>query len=157
MMTEIPKAARLQRAVVSAAALSLIFGLGVSSASAGEAEAKAILKAMSDYLAAQKAISFGIDADFEVVTKDHQKLSWRIRARSISAGPTRSTPRGPADSPISRWSSTGKTLTMLGKDRKSYVQADVPGTVDHLIDELRDSTTGRFPGQTCFYRMSTMN
>ena len=36
--------------------------------------AKARLKAMSDYLAAQKAISLAYDSVFEVVTKDKQKL-----------------------------------------------------------------------------------
>src|SRR5262249_16373782 len=38
-------------------------------AMAGEAEAKALLKAMSDYMAAQQAISFEYDATYEVVTK----------------------------------------------------------------------------------------
>ena len=36
--------------------------------------AKARLKAMSDYLAAQKAISLGYDSVFEVVSKESQKL-----------------------------------------------------------------------------------
>ena len=33
----------------------------------------------------------------------------------------------------------GKTLTLLGKNHNVYTQLDVPGTVDHLIDELRDT------------------
>ena len=37
-------------------------------ANAGEAEAKQILKAMSDYVGAQKTISFDFDASLEVVT-----------------------------------------------------------------------------------------
>ena len=36
--------------------------------------AKALLKAMSDYLAAQKVMSLSYDSVFEVVTKEHQKL-----------------------------------------------------------------------------------
>ncbi len=41
-----------------------------------EAEnAKRLLKAMSDYLAAQQAISFDYDATLEVVTKEGQKLA----------------------------------------------------------------------------------
>ena len=31
----------------------------------------------------------------------------------------------------------GNTLTVLGKDLNIYAQQDVPGTIDHLIDELR--------------------
>ena len=61
---------------VCAAALSLVVGLGMlSAARADEADAKKLLKAMSDYMAAQKAISFDFDATLEVVTKDKQKLA----------------------------------------------------------------------------------
>ena len=42
---------------------------------AGDAEAKKLLKAMSDFLAAQKAISFAYDTNYEVVTKDSYKLA----------------------------------------------------------------------------------
>ena len=46
----------------------------LSGARADAADAKRLLKAMSDYLAAQNAISFGYDATLEVVTQDDQKL-----------------------------------------------------------------------------------
>ena len=62
------------KAAASAAALVLMIGLGAPAARADEADAKNMLKAMSDYLAAQKTISFGYDTNFEVVTKDHQKF-----------------------------------------------------------------------------------
>ena len=42
---------------------------------AAEAGAKALLKAMTDYVAAQKAISFDYDVSLEVVTTDDQKLT----------------------------------------------------------------------------------
>ena len=32
----------------------------------------------------------------------------------------------------------GKTLTMLGKNANLYAQVDIPGSIDHLIDELKD-------------------
>ena len=59
---------------ISVAALALVTGLGAPPATADEAEAKSMLKAMSDYLAAQNAISFAFDTNLEVVTKDQQKL-----------------------------------------------------------------------------------
>ena len=31
----------------------------------------------------------------------------------------------------------GKTLTLLGKNANKYTQVEVPGTIEHLIDELR--------------------
>jgi len=32
----------------------------------------------------------------------------------------------------------GKTLTLLGKNANVYVQADAPGTVDQLVDQLQE-------------------
>ena len=40
----------------------------------------------------------------------------------------------------------GKTLTVLHKDANIYAQADVPGTLDHLVDELRDKFHKPVPG-----------
>jgi hypothetical protein len=42
---------------------------------ADEAQARRLLKAMTEYVGAQKAISFDYDANLEVVTKDRQKLA----------------------------------------------------------------------------------
>src|SRR6516165_2527363 len=55
-------------------ALTVIGTASISVARADEAQAKSLLKAMSDYLAGQKAISFDYDSNLEVVTKEHQKL-----------------------------------------------------------------------------------
>jgi hypothetical protein len=41
---------------------------------ADEAQAKSLLKAMSDYLAAQKTISFDYDTNFELVTTQQEKV-----------------------------------------------------------------------------------
>ena len=40
----------------------------------------------------------------------------------------------------------GKTLTLLGKNTNLYAQVDVPGTIDHLVDELRDKYHRPVPG-----------
>ena len=32
----------------------------------------------------------------------------------------------------------GKTLTLLGKNANKYTQVEIPGTVDQLVDELKD-------------------
>src|SRR5512139_502789 len=67
---------RAAAAAVSALALALVLGGAASNgAAAGEAEAKSLLKAMSDYMARQKAISFDYDANFEIVTTDDQKIA----------------------------------------------------------------------------------
>ena len=123
---------------MAAMALSLIVGLGTSAGvSADEADAKRLLKAMSDYLAAQKTLSFEYDASLEVITKDEQKLALVSSGAVTLSRPDkiRSTRSGGfADVEMSF---DGKTLTVLGKNLNIYAQQDVPGTLDHLVDELR--------------------
>jgi len=112
-----------------------------------EAEsAKRLLKAMSDYLAAQQAIAFDYDATLEVVTKEDQKLALASSGSVTLSRPdkvhaTRS--GGFADVEMLF---DGETLTLLGKNNNRYTQAAIPGTVDHLIDELRVTYDRPLPG-----------
>ena len=140
------KLAKVSVAGLSAAVLTLALGLGTpSGARADEEDAKKILKAMSDYMAAQKAISFAYDATLEVVTKDEQKL-----ALASSGTVTLNRPDkihvtrfgGFADVEMSF---DGKTLTLLGKNLNLYTQLDVPGTLDRLVDELKDTYNRPLP------------
>jgi len=130
----------MKRSVCSVRAMAtfMIVSLGTSmGASADEADAKRLLKGMSDYLAAQQAISFEYDAILEVITKDGQKLALASSGAAVLNRPdkiraTRS--GGHADVEMSF---DGKTLTVLGKNLNIYAQQEVPGTVDNLVDELR--------------------
>jgi len=122
-----------------AVALSLMVILGPSmTAGADEEDAKRLLKAMSDYLSAQEVISFEYDATLEVVTTDKQILALASSGSVTLARPdkihaTRS--NGFADVEMFF---DGKTLTLLGRNLNIYAQEDVPGTIDHLVDELRE-------------------
>jgi hypothetical protein len=132
---------------LSAGALFLMVILGTStSVSADEADAKRLLKAMSDYMAAQQAISFEYDATLEVVTKDEQKL-----ALATSGDVTLNRPDKIRATSSSGYADVeklfdGKTFTLFGKTANLFTQVDVPGTVDQLVDELRDKHNRRFPG-----------
>src|SRR6516164_2751542 len=48
--------------------------VNISAGQADQADAKRLLKAMSDYLAAQKAMSFDYDVNLELVSKQQQKI-----------------------------------------------------------------------------------
>ena len=39
----------------------------------------------------------------------------------------------------------GKTLTLLGKNANAYAQAEVPGTIDQLVDTIRDKMQRPLP------------
>jgi hypothetical protein len=135
MMNSVRKAG----AFTAAAALALTIASGTpSGARAGEAEAKDLLKAMSDYLTAQKAISFAYDTNLEVVTKDHQKLLLASSGKVEMGRPDKIRATRHGGFANVEMVFDGKTLTLLGKDANLYTQAEVPGTVAHLVDELRD-------------------
>jgi hypothetical protein len=131
---------------ISGAALALLLGFGTPlGANADEKDAMRLIKAMSDYLAAQKAISFAYDANLEVVTAEKQKLALASsgavtlqrpnKIRAVRSG-------GFADVELLF---DGKTLTLLGKNANRYSQLEVPGTIDHLIDELKDTYNRPLP------------
>ena len=79
-----------------------------SAARADETQAKTLFKAMSDYLAAQKAISFAYDSTLEVVTDQEQKLGRQVLVRRPSIGLTSFTQHARADLRMSKWSMTGR-------------------------------------------------
>ena len=55
------------------AAIATAVTANISAGRADEAQAKSLLKAMSDYLAAEKAISFDYDSNLEIVSTQQQK------------------------------------------------------------------------------------
>jgi hypothetical protein len=108
--------------------------------------AKALLKRMSDYLAAQKAISLGYDSIFEVVSKDHQKLQLATSGTVDLSRPDKIHTTRKSGFSDTEMTFDGKTLSILGKGQNAYVQAEAPGTIDNLIDQLRDKFHRQLPG-----------
>jgi hypothetical protein len=134
-------------ASISAAALALIVGLGTPpEARADEAYAKSQLKVMSDYLASQKAISFAYDTNFEVVTKEQQKLALASSGTVTLNRPDKIRVTRSAGFADNEMLFDGKMLALLGKTESLYAQLDVPGTLDHLVDELREKYNKILPG-----------
>ena len=108
--------------------------------------AKALLKGMSDYLAAQKVISLNYDTAHEVVTKEGQKLQIATSGNVVLNRPDKIRNSRKAGFADTEMTFDGKTLTLLGKGQNAYIQAEVPGTVDTLIDQLRDKFQRPLPG-----------
>jgi len=135
-----PKSVKMFVRCMSAVALSLMVLLGMSiRVGADEADAKRILKAMSDYMGAQKSLSCEFDATLEVVTKDEQKLALASSGTVTLNRPDKIRVTRKGGFADVEMSFDGKTLTLLGKNLNLYTQLEVPGTIDHLIDELRDT------------------
>jgi len=136
---------RMRSAGFVVAALLMTATTSIISAHADEADAKRLFKAMSDYLAAQKAISFEFDTSLEVTTKKEQKFALASSGAVTLNRPDklRATRTGGfADVELVF---DGKLLSLLGKNRNLYAQVEMPGTVDQLVDKLRDKFNRPLP------------
>jgi hypothetical protein len=118
----------------SAAALLLI---SMSAARADEAQARVLFKAMTDYMAAQKAISFDYDSYLDVVSTDKQKLALASSGTLTLNRPDKLHMTRTGGFANVELTFDGKTVTLLGKNANAYAQVEEAGTVDKLVDALR--------------------
>ena len=124
-----------------AAILVVAAAVGASSTSAGradEANAKKLLKAMSDYMAAQTAISFDYDSNLEIVSTQQQKIALVSSGSVTLSRPYKLHATRTGGFANIEMVFDGKTLTLLGKNANLYTQIEAPGTIDQLVDILRD-------------------
>jgi hypothetical protein len=121
-------------------------GIGLqSNAFADEASAKATLKAMSDYLASQKSVSAKYNTELEVITPDIEKITFSSSGDILLSRPDRvraTRTGGYADIELFF---DGKTFNVYGKHLNSFFRLDAPGTIDNLIDELREKHGAALP------------
>ena len=104
---------------------------------ADEAQAKEIFKAMSDYMAAQKAISFDYDTSLEVGTTENQKLGLASSGAISVNGPDKHRASRSGGFADVEFVFDGNTVTMLGRNANAYAQAAAPGTIEGLAETLR--------------------
>jgi hypothetical protein len=103
-----------------------------------EAGAKKLLKAMSDYMAAQQSISFDFNATLGIVTNDEQNLELASSGNiSINRpGKIRATRAGGHADVVMLYD--GETLTLSGNGANIYSQIKMTGSIDNMINVLRD-------------------
>jgi len=132
----------IARTVTKWATVLAMVGLaGTANISAGradEAHAKSLFKAMSDYLGAQKAMSFDYDVNLELVSTQQQKIALVSSGTMTLNRPDKFHMTRTGGFANAEMVFDGKTLTLLGKNTNLYAQLDAPGTIDQLVDVLRD-------------------
>jgi len=127
-------------------ASAVVLMLSMAGTARAEDDAAKILKASTDYVAAQKSISATFDSDIEAITPDLQKIQFTSSGQMKLSRPDKLRIRrtgGYADVELTY---DGKTLTIYGNNAKFYVQADEPGTVDHVIDVIQSAAGAAMPG-----------
>src|SRR5499433_3330111 len=120
------------------AVVAMAAAANISAGRADEANAKSLLKAMSDYLAAQKALSFDYDSNLELISTQQQKIALANSGKVTLNRPDKLHATRTAGFANVEMVFDGKTLTVLGKNANLYAQVDAPGTIDQLVDVLRE-------------------
>ena len=124
--------------VALAARAAIIAGLALSASVAARADDPAkILKAMSDYVGSQKTISATFDSDVEVITPDLQKIQLTSSGQLQLRRPDKIRFRRTGGYTDVELIYDGKNVTLFGNTTKSYVQQDMTGSTDHMIDQLQ--------------------
>jgi hypothetical protein len=120
--------------------------LSVATAQSQEDSARKILKAMASYLTSQKTISATFDADIEVMTPALQKIQFTSSGELTMSRPNQiraSRSGGYSDMALIF---DGTTATIIGRHNNLYTRIKAPGSVDQLIDRLRDEYIVTMPG-----------
>ena len=130
-----------------AVALSSIVVLGMSTGvSADEADAKRLLKAMSDYVSSQQTIELTFDSDIEVITPELEKIQFTNSGEALLSRPDKLHARRTGGYADVELFFDGKTASIFGRSLNGYAQFDAPGTVDQLITALRVGHGIALPG-----------
>lgn len=120
--------------------LGMVLLLGFTTvAQADESDAKRILKSMSDYMGAQTALAIEFDATLGILTTEGQVLDLASSGSVVINRPDKIRTKRTTGFADTETVFDGKTLTLLGKKFNVYTQLEVPGTLDHLIDELKNT------------------
>jgi hypothetical protein len=143
--------ARLAATAVLAAAFasfgaidSRLFAVAPAQAQADDADK--ILKAMSEYLANQKNISLSFDSALEVITPEVQKIQFASSGHLQLSRPDKLRATRTGGYADVEMVFDGKTVTAYGKHLNSFVQLDAPGSIDQLVDRLREQFSVALPG-----------
>lgn len=139
--TQTGKGSRLVAGVTLATVL-----LAVTMPEARAGDPAKILRAMADYTVAQKSFSATFESDVEVVTAELEKIQFSSSGKIQIARPDKlriSRTGGYTDVDLIY---DGKTASIYGNNAKVYVQADMVGTVDQLIDLIQTRSGIAMPG-----------
>jgi len=135
---------KLGAATVLSIALSAV--ATAQAAPGDQAEAKAILKKMTDYISAQDTISASFDSDIEAVTTDLEKVQFASSGQILLDRPDKLRANRLGGYSDVEMVFDGKTFILFGKNLNSYAQIDAPGTIDELADRLRAGSGAAMPG-----------
>ncbi len=130
-------------ATIAAVLAAAFFG---AAGSAQADDAKAILKAMTDYVASQKVVSLTYDSSIEVVTPAVEKIQFTSSGDLLLSRPDKVRATRSGGYASVQLVSDGRTVTLYGENVDAYAQAEAPGSFDKLVDLMRTRLGAELPG-----------
>jgi hypothetical protein len=127
-------------------ALAAVLLLSGTSVMAGDGDAMAILKAMSDYVGTQQTIELTFDSDIEVITPELEKIQFTNSGKALLKRPDKLHAHRVGGYADVEMVYDGKRLGIDGKSINGYAQLDAEGTIDDLIEMLRMGHGVALPG-----------
>jgi hypothetical protein len=109
-------------------------------------DAEHILKIMSDFVAAQKAFTLTYDSNVEVLTTELQKIQFTSSGKVQVIRPDKLHATRTGGYHDLAFVFDGKTLSVSSKDKNNFAQLESPGSIDQVIDLLREKYGFIAPG-----------
>jgi hypothetical protein len=131
-------------ALVGSAMLAIGFTMPLANAQSNDAER--ILKAMADYIESQKTLSITFDSDVEVITSELQKIQFTSSGQVQLSRPDKLRATRTGGYRHVEVVFDGKTVTLNDKDANGFAQIEAAGSVDQLLDVLREKHGVTAPG-----------
>jgi hypothetical protein len=131
-------------ATLGAVAMAVLLLAPASTARADDATR--ILKSMTEYLGSQQSLSASFDSDVEIITPELQKIQFASSGQMKLSRPDKLRVRRTGGYADVEMVYDGKTISVYGNNAQSYVQADVPGTVDQMIEAIQTRAGVGLPG-----------
>jgi len=110
-----------------------------------DADASALLKAMSDRLAAARTMTFRAIVTYESPARTGFPLAYTVRSDVVLERPNKLRVTAPADGPPSDFLYDGKTMTAYSPDTRLAAVADAPPTIDAALRTAFQSAAIYFP------------
>lgn len=142
--------ARLGMMLLAAGALAP----AAANAQSTEADALALLKAMSDYIGSQTAIETTVDTSIEIVTPDMEKIGFVSTSTLKMQRPDKVRLERSGGYATVDFIYDGANFTVRDRVGKRYSQVAVKGTTDDLVDTMHNELGMAVPGADLLLRDS---
>ena len=123
-------------------------------AQSNDAQARALLKSMSDYIGSLGSIDTTVDTSLEVVTPEMEKIAFTSTSHLRMQRPDKVRLERTGGYVVVEFLFDGQALTIRDRADNLYAQVPVQGTTDQLVDAIHNQLGMAVPGADLLLRDS---